>query len=90
MIGLVNDTRRDARVVAIELFLFTELACKLVLKFLYTHTHTQPFNGPLSRTTRVSRYQKIPSPTHTHEEEEGFVQTTTVHCMGAPPLEGVL
>jgi len=25
---------------------------------LYTHTHTHPFNGPLSLTTRVSRYQK--------------------------------
>ena len=25
---------------------------------LNTHTHTHPFNGPLSRTTRVSRYQK--------------------------------
>ena len=24
----------------------------------HTHTHTHPFNGPLSRTTRVSRYQK--------------------------------
>ena len=29
----------------------------------YTHTHTytyktHPFNGPLSRTTQVSRYQK--------------------------------
>ena len=23
-----------------------------------SHTHTHPFNGPLSRTTRVSRYQK--------------------------------
>jgi len=23
-----------------------------------THTHTHPFNDPLSRTTRVSRYQK--------------------------------
>jgi len=23
-----------------------------------THTHSRPFNGPLSRTTRVSRYQK--------------------------------
>jgi len=22
------------------------------------HTHTHPFNGPLSRTTRVGRYQK--------------------------------
>jgi len=25
---------------------------------LLTHIHTHPFNGPLSRTTRVSRYQK--------------------------------
>ena len=24
----------------------------------HTHTHTHPFNGRLSRTTRVSRYQK--------------------------------
>ena len=23
-----------------------------------THTHTHPFNGPFSGTTRVSRYQK--------------------------------
>ena len=25
---------------------------------LLNNTHTQPFNGPLSRTTRVSQYQK--------------------------------
>jgi len=24
----------------------------------HTHTNTHPFNGPLSRTTQVSRYQK--------------------------------
>ena len=24
----------------------------------YHYTHTRPFNGPLSRTTRVSQYQK--------------------------------
>ena len=24
----------------------------------HTHTHTHPFNGPFSRTTQVSRYQK--------------------------------
>ena len=29
----------------------------IVLFFFYT-THTRPFDGPLSRTTRVSRYQK--------------------------------
>ena len=26
--------------------------------YLTTHTHTQPFNGPFSGTTQVSRYQK--------------------------------
>jgi len=30
----------------------------LALESRDTHTHTHPFNGPLSRTTRVSRYQK--------------------------------
>jgi len=29
-----------------------------------THTHTQPFNGLWSGTTRVGRYQKKHSPTH--------------------------
>jgi len=28
------------------------------IKLLILHTHTHPFNGPLSRTTRVGRYQK--------------------------------
>ena len=30
----------------------------LKLKNVITHTHTHPFNGPFSGTTRVSRYQK--------------------------------
>ena len=40
------------------------MASQLVEQFLHdtpqckTHTQTQPFNGPFSRTTRVSRYQK--------------------------------
>ena len=34
----------------------------------HTHTHTQPFNGLLSGTTRVGRYQKKYSPTHTHPD----------------------
>jgi len=46
--------------------------------YLHTHTRTQPFNGPLSVTTRVGWYQKKHLPTHAHEEEEeeGFAQTT--------------
>jgi len=35
-----------------------------------THTHTQPFNSPLSWTTRVGRYQKKHSPTHTHPDHQ--------------------
>ena len=31
-------------------------------------THTQPFNGLLSGTTRVGRYQKKHSPTYTHPD----------------------
>ena len=39
------------------------------LKTLATkHTHTQPFNGPWSGNTRVGRYQKKHSPTHTHPD----------------------
>ena len=34
----------------------------------YTRTHTQPFNGPWSGTTRVGRYQKKHSPTHIHPD----------------------
>jgi len=34
-----------------------------------THTHTQPFNGLWSGTTRVGRYQKKHSPTHTHPDQ---------------------
>ena len=46
---------------------------------LMWHTHTRSFNGPLSMTAWVSRYQKKHSPIRkqSHEEEEkGFVQTT--------------
>jgi len=32
--------------------------CDLMWSFLAMHTHTHLFNGPLSGTTRVSRYQK--------------------------------
>ena len=33
---------------------------------MMTNTHTQLFNGLWSGTTRVGRYQKKHSPTHTH------------------------
>jgi len=34
------------------------------------NTHTQPFNGLLSCTTRVGRYQKKHSPTHTYPDHQ--------------------
>jgi len=69
----------------------TEINTKIcnITKLTHTHTHTQPFNGPLSGTTRVSRYQKKPSPTHTNEEEEGFAQTTR-SIAGSSSLFGAL
>ena len=38
-----------------------------------THIHTQPFYGPLSGTTRVSRYQKKHSPTHHPDHHPIFI-----------------
>jgi len=37
-------------------------------EYTFTHTHTQPFNCLCSETTRVGRYQKKHSPTHTHPD----------------------
>ena len=39
-------------------------------RYGHTHTHTKPFNGPLSRTTRVGQYQKKHSCTHTHPDHQ--------------------
>ena len=36
----------------------TQCRCAVSLISNWTHTHTHPFNGPLSGTTWVSRYQK--------------------------------
>ena len=34
------------------------LAAQIFILKCVTHTHTHPFNGPFSGTTRVSQYQK--------------------------------
>ena len=36
-----------------------------------THTHTQPFNGPFSGTTRVGRYQKGKTNLYLTEARDG-------------------
>jgi len=40
------------------LTLLVAVSCFTLSLLEYTHTHTHPFNGPFSGTTRVSRYQK--------------------------------
>jgi len=37
---------------------FLDINWQVWLILSASHTHTHPFNGPLSRTTRVGRYQK--------------------------------
>ena len=54
-----------------------------------THTRTQPFNGRLSWTTQLSRYQEKPSPTH-EEEEEGFALSIGHSVYGALSQQGLL
>jgi len=44
-----------------------QIQCYTCIK--HTHTHTQQFNGLLCGTTRVGRYQKKHSPTHTHPDD---------------------
>ena len=45
-------------------------------------THTQPFNGRVSGTTRVGRYQKKHSPTDTHPNHRtSFIIFLHVLCM---------
>jgi len=42
-----------------------------------THTHTQPFNDRWSGTTRVGRYQKKHSPTHSHPEHRTSLSSSS-------------
>jgi len=42
----------------------TSIILLVIVHFITTHAHTQPFNGLLSGTTRVGRYQKKHSPTY--------------------------
>ena len=49
---------------------FCGILYHLLVCWSATHTYTQPFNGPLSRTTRVGQYQKKHLPTHTHPDHQ--------------------
>jgi len=45
------------------------------------HTHTHPFNGPLSGTTRVSRYQKGKTNLEFHEARSSEWQWHQLGCV---------
>ena len=50
--------RRDRHTQTDKRPYYVDSANKHLLYLTHTHTHTQPFNGPFSGTTWVSRYQK--------------------------------
>ena len=53
------------------------------------HTYTQPFNGLLSGTAWMSRYQK--TSTHSHPwERKRRIRMNKVYCMGALSLYGAV
>jgi len=45
---------------------------------LIAHTRTQPFNGPFSRTTRVSRYQKGKTNLDFTEARDGMLYADSI------------
>ena len=47
--------------------------------FPFKHTHTQSFNGHSSGTTRVGRYQKKHSPTHTHPDHWHPLSSSSIY-----------
>jgi len=69
---------------------FNRLAVYPSFRTYITHTQQQqqPFNGRLSGTTRVGRYQKKHSPTHTHLLISNILHNfwTSTHRGEASPL----
>jgi len=56
--------------ISIALGFETEHELVTFKKHVPKYTHTQPFNGPMSGTTWIGRYQKKYSSTHTHPDQE--------------------
>ena len=52
-------------------------------------TDTQPFNGPLSRATRVGQYQKKHSLTHTHPVHQTYLSTSSIYCNAQHPPRSI-
>jgi len=56
------------------------------LGFPCHHTHTQPFNGPWSSTTRVGRYQKKHSPTDARPDH----RTSFINFLHLPAIRHLM
>ena len=64
-----QEEEKTRRVVFMTLWLRLRDAAEIILRtHARTHANTQPFSGLWSGTTRVGRYQKKHSPTHTHPD----------------------
>ena len=55
----------------IQFITILTMQCALA-EFQFSNTHTQLFNGPLSGTIQVDRYQKKHSPSHSHPDNWTF------------------
>jgi len=53
-LALIDDSNSAATGTAVD----PAVSVDLHMNHTHTQTHTHPFNGPLSATTRMSRYQK--------------------------------
>jgi len=56
-VELKDSDGRPDDIVAKEVVILVFSAAPTLCMITYTHTHTRPFNGRLSGTTHVSRYQ---------------------------------
>ena len=66
---------------------FAGMTSQLIIHFNHTHTHihTHPFNGPFSRTTQVSRHQKVkPTWILLKQETESGSGISLAICKSAP------
>ena len=70
----MKKTSKQQRLLALYTKLtYTVNCCETGVQILVEHNDQRPFNGPLSGTTRVSRYQKKHSPTHHPDHHPIFI-----------------
>ena len=86
-ISTVNAKLQNRMQLSLTLTKSCHIKCNHRRKIFYKKQHTHPFNGPLSGTTRVSRYQKGKSSldfTEATDSEWQWHQLSHVMCKSAP------